>query len=60
MMIREEIKVSEKILASGGFADVRTGMYKGHPVAVKTTRVMKQDNFLKIRKVRIHRILPAV
>ena len=56
-MITEEIKVSDEILASGGFADVRTGTYMGHLVAVKTMRVAKQDDFLKIRKVSIHDVL---
>jgi serine/threonine-protein kinase TNNI3K len=53
MIITEEIKVSDKILASGGFADVRTGTYMGHLVAVKTMRVPEQDDFLKIRKVSV-------
>jgi len=59
MMITEEIKVSDEILASGGFADVRTGMYKGHLVAVKTMRVAKQDDSRKIRKVSINSISSA-
>ena len=53
-MIAEETKVSNEILASGGFADVRTGMYKGRLVAVKTMRVAKQDDSRKIRKVGIN------
>jgi len=57
MMITEEIDVSDEILASGGFADVRTGTYQGHFVAVKTMRVAKQGDFLKIRKVSVHDIL---
>jgi len=57
MMITDEIKVSDEILASGGFADVRTGKYKGCLVAVKTIRVAKQDDFLKIRKVSVDDIL---
>jgi len=54
MMIAEDLKVSNKVLASGGFADVRTGRYMGHLVAVKTMRVAEQDSFLKIRKVSIN------
>ena len=54
MTITEDIKVSDKILASGGFADIRTGTYMGHLVAVKTMRVAEQDSFLKIRKVSIN------
>jgi hypothetical protein len=59
MVITEEIKVSDDILASGGFADIRTGTYAGHLVAVKTMRVAKQDDFLKIRKVSVCDILSA-
>jgi len=57
MMITDEIKVSDEILASGGFVDVRTGTYKGCLVAVKTLRVAKQDDFLKIRRVSVDGIL---
>ena len=53
MMITEEIKVSDSVFASGGFADVRTGTYMEHVVAVKTMRVTEQDGFLKIRKVSV-------
>ena len=53
MMITEDLKVSDKVLASGGFADVRTGTYMGYLVAVKTMRVAEQDSFSKIRKVSI-------
>ena len=56
MMIPEEIKVSDKVFASGGFADIRTGTYMEHLVAVKTMRVTEQDNILKIRKVSINSI----
>jgi len=54
MMITEEIKVSNEVLASGGFSDVRTGMYKGRLVAVKTIRLAKQDDSRRVRKVRIN------
>ena len=37
--------------ASGGFADVRMGVFKGKDVSVKTLRVSEQDNKVKIRKV---------
>ena len=53
MTITEKIEVSDKILASGGFADVRCGTYMGRLVAVKTTRVQEQDDLFKIRKVSI-------
>ena len=57
MMIEDEIEVSGEILASGGFADVRTGTHMGHLVAVKTMRVPKQDDLLKIRKVSVRGVL---
>jgi len=50
----EKIEVEDRILASGGFADVRCGRYMGHLVAVKTLRVAEQDDFAKIRKVGIN------
>ena len=56
MMIAQDLKVSDKVLASGGFADVRTGTYMGHLVAVKAMRVAEQDGFAKIRKVSINDI----
>lgn len=37
--------------ASGGFADVRMGVYKGKDVAVKSLRVAEFDDKLRIRKV---------
>ena len=60
MMITEDIEVSDKVSASGGFADIRTGKYMGrHLVAVKTMRVAEQDELSKIRKVRISIFLSA-
>ena len=56
MIITERIEVEDKILASGGFADVRCGRCIGHLVAVKTLRVAKKDDFLKIRKVSVNNI----
>ena len=40
--------------ASGGFADVRTGVFKGKNVAVKSLRVSEVDDKAKIRKVGTH------
>ena len=54
MMTTEDLKVSDKVLASGGFADVRTGTYMGNLVAVKIVRVAEQDSLPKIRKVGIN------
>ena len=53
MMITGKIEVEDKILPSGGFADVRCGRYMGHLVAVKTLKVVEHDDFMKIRKVSI-------
>ena len=58
-MITEKIEVEDRVLASGGFADVRRGKYMGYLVAVKTLRVAETDDFTKIRKVRIRNILSA-
>ena len=54
-MITDKIDVSNEILASGGFADVRKGTYMGALVAVKTMRIDEQDGFMKLRKVRTYR-----
>jgi len=59
MMITDEIKVSDEILPSGGYADVRIGTYKGHLIAAKTMRISKQDDLLKIRKVNVNGIFSA-
>ena len=52
-MTREKIEVSDGILISGGFADVRFGRYMGNPVAVKTLKIAVQDDLQKIRKVSV-------
>jgi len=51
MMITENIKVEDKIVANGGFGDLRRGKYMGHLVAVKTLRTAEVDDIPKIRKV---------
>ena len=51
MVIKEKLDVSDRVLATGGFADVRRGRYMGHLVAVKTVRVSMQDDLLKKWKV---------
>jgi len=53
MRITEKVEVSDEILASGGFADLRSGSYGGHLVAMKTFRVSARDDFVKIRKVSV-------
>ena len=59
MMITEKIGVSNEVHASGRFADVRSGRYMGHLVAVKTTRVPEQHDLLKGRKVSTNIIVLA-
>ena len=51
MVITGGLEVSDKIIASRGFGDVRSGVYKGSAVAVKTARVAAKD-LQKIRKIR--------
>jgi serine/threonine protein kinase len=51
VILTERVEASDKILTSGGFADVRSGRYMGRLVAVKTLRVTEQDDLLRIRKV---------
>ena len=59
MVITEQIEINPKILASGGFADVRSGTYMGHLVAVKTLRVAAQDDLQKTRKASINDTEPG-
>ena len=56
MIITDKIDVDDKILASGGFTDVRCAKYMGELVAVKTIRidVAALDDPRKIRKVSIN------
>jgi len=51
--ITGKLEVSDEILGSGGFADVRSGTYEGRVVAVKTMRVVLQGDFPMARKVSI-------
>lgn len=59
MTITEELKVSEELIAFSGFADVRTGTYMGHRVAVKILNVSLEDDLLEIRKVSVNDIVSA-
>lgn len=51
-MITEELKFPQKTTLPGWFSDLRTGIYEGKLVAVKTLRVAREDGPSKIRKVR--------
>jgi len=53
VIVTDEIDftVSSQPHLSGGFADIKPGMYKGCIVAVKTMRVAMTDNTDKIRRV---------
>ena len=51
MIVAGDIEIGNDLLASGGFADVRLGKYMERLVAVKTLRVMGQEDLHKIRKV---------
>ncbi|KAF9789243.1 kinase-like domain-containing protein [Thelephora terrestris] len=50
MILSDEIEIEDKVLANGGFADVRIGKHKGQYVAVKTLRIAATDDLRKIRK----------
>jgi len=52
--IARKIEVSDELLASSGFADLRSGMYGERLVAIKTLRVAARDEYVKIRKVSIN------
>ena len=60
MIIAEKIEVGEDILASGGFADVRSGTYmgQGRLFAVKTLRTAVTDDLQKIKKVSANNTIP--
>ena len=60
MVIKEELQISDKVDASGGFSDVRVGTYKGCRVAVKRVRVAMSDNLLEMRKVNSVAISSAI
>ena len=54
VMIRERFEVSAEVLAFGGFGDIRSGMYMGRHIAVKTAKLAQRDKFDKARKVSIN------
>ena len=46
------LEVEEAIIASGGFADIRKGRYRGMDVAVKTIRISQESDIEAIHEVR--------
>jgi len=60
MIIKEKVEIEDKMFASGGFADTRSGRYMGHLVAVKTLRVAAPDDLLKMKKVSINDVFPTI
>ena len=54
MKIAGKIEIADELLASGGFADLRSGMYEERLVAIKTLRFTAGDDYMKIRKVSIN------
>ena len=59
VVIREKPEVSPKVLARGGFADIRMGNYGGRRVAVKTSRVRELDDLDQMIMVRSTSISPS-
>ena len=51
-LLSEKLDLPVLPYASGGFADVRMGVFKRKNVAVKSLRISEQDDKTKIRKVR--------
>ena len=50
-LLTDKFDLSGRPHASGGFADVRMGAFKGKDVAVKSLRIIELDDKVKIRKV---------
>ena len=50
-LLSDKFDVSGSPRASGGFADVRMGTFKGKKIAVKSLRVSPADDIATIRKV---------
>ena len=51
LVIADQVEVSEKIIASGGFADVKCGVCRNHLVAVKVLRTPSGGDMEKVHKV---------
>ena len=55
-LLSDRFDLSGMPLASGSFADVRMGVFKGKDVAVKSLRVSEVDDKERIRRVGKHAI----
>ena len=51
-LLSDRFDVSGRVLACGGFTEVRMGVFKGNNVAVKSLRVSLTNDKAKIRRVR--------
>ena len=51
-LLSDEFDLSGLPRASGGFADIRTGVFRGETVVVKSLRIAEVDDKARIRKVR--------
>jgi len=54
MRIVGKVEIADELLASNGFADLRSGTYGEHLVAIKTLRITARDDYVKIRKVTLN------
>ena len=50
-LLSHKFDLSGSPRASGGFADIRMGVFKGKDVAIKTLRVLELEDKARIRKV---------
>ena len=50
-LLSDEFDLSGLPCASGGFADIRKGVFKGKTVVVKSLRIAEMDDKARIRKV---------
>jgi hypothetical protein len=57
-LLFDKFDLSQMVHASGGFADVRMGVFKGKDVAVKSLRISPLDDKPRIRKVGNRAVAP--
>ena len=51
MRIKEKVKVSDQVHASGGFGDLRSQLYMGRRAAVKTAKNLGLEDLQKMKQV---------